>query len=59
MDDEYPIQIAPIGLKDILIPKKSENRLSALQPNLEKIKEISECYGGRGYYCETKKLNVE
>lgn len=44
IDSKYPIQIASIGLKDILIPIKSETQLHNLEPNFEKIKEISEKY---------------
>ena len=44
IDNKYPIQIVSTGLKDILIPIKSETRLHALQPSFEKIKEISKYY---------------
>ncbi|MCA5012043.1 MULTISPECIES: PhzF family phenazine biosynthesis protein [unclassified Enterococcus] len=44
IDQEYPIQIVSTGLKDILIAIRSESELHALQPNFEKIKELSESY---------------
>lgn len=44
IDNKYPIQIVSTGLKDILIPIISETQLHALQPNFEKIKEISKYY---------------
>ena len=39
IDNKYPIQIVSTGLKDILIPIKSETRLHALQPSFEKLKK--------------------
>ncbi|MBO0474226.1 PhzF family phenazine biosynthesis protein [Enterococcus ureasiticus] len=44
INNQYPIQIVSTGLKDILIPIKNEIRLDELQPNFEKIKEISKYY---------------
>lgn len=44
LDHAYPIQIVSTGLKDILIPIKSEAELHALQPNFEKIKALSASY---------------
>ncbi|MHC5252345.1 PhzF family phenazine biosynthesis protein [Listeria kieliensis] len=44
IEEKYPIQIVSTGLKDILIPIKSKTALHTLQPNFEKIKEISEHY---------------
>lgn len=44
VDPAYPIQIVSTGLKDMLIPIKSEAQLQALKPNFEKIKEISKAY---------------
>ena len=41
IDDKYPIQIVSTGLKDILIPIKSETRLHTLQPNFEKLKKLA------------------
>ena len=42
--DDYPIQIVSTGLKDILIPIKSEQRLNELEPDFDKIKELSAEY---------------
>ncbi|MGE7932546.1 PhzF family phenazine biosynthesis protein [Viridibacillus arvi] len=53
IDNKYPIQIVSTGLKDILIPIKSETRLHALQPNFEKIKEISKYYNVVGMHLYT------
>lgn len=44
IDREYPIQIVSTGLRDILIPIKSEARLHTLQPDFERIKDISKSY---------------
>ncbi|EAL13423.1 phenazine biosynthesis protein PhzF family [Bacillus cereus G9241] len=53
IDDKYPIQIVSTGLKDILIPIKNETRLHTLQPNFEKIKEISKYYNVVGMHLYT------
>ncbi|MBZ2404992.1 MAG: PhzF family phenazine biosynthesis protein [Liquorilactobacillus hordei] len=55
LDNKYPIQIASTGLKDILIPIKKEENLNTLQPNFEKIKEISEYYDVVGMHLYTFK----
>lgn len=44
IDEKYPVQIVSTGLKDILIRVKNETDLHTLQPNFEKIKEVSEHY---------------
>lgn len=41
ISDNYPIQIVSTGLKDILLPIKSEELLHRLTPNFEGIKELS------------------
>ncbi|EAK9822372.1 PhzF family phenazine biosynthesis protein [Listeria monocytogenes] len=41
LNANYPIQIVSTGLKDILTPVKSEADLYALEPNFEKVKEVS------------------
>lgn len=41
---EHPIQIVSTGLKDILIPIKTETQLRTVNPNFEKIKAISKAY---------------
>ncbi|MEK4497452.1 PhzF family phenazine biosynthesis protein [Bacillus sp. FSL R12-0069] len=53
IDDKYPIQIVSTGLKDILIPIKSETQLHTLQPNFEKIKETSKYYNVVGMHLYT------
>ncbi|EAC7885992.1 PhzF family phenazine biosynthesis protein [Listeria monocytogenes] len=49
----YPIQIVSTGLKDILIPIKSEADLYALKPNFEKVKEVSKQYEVVGMHLYT------
>lgn len=44
INNDYQIQIVSTGLKDILIPIKSEQLLNELEPNFEKIKELSAEY---------------
>lgn len=53
IDTQYPIQIVSTGLKDILVPIKSEADLNALKPNFEKIKEISRFYDVIGMHLYT------
>lgn len=53
IDSKMPIQIVSTGLKDLLIPIKSEIKLHALQPNFEKIKEISKYYQVIGMHLYT------
>lgn len=53
IETHYPIQIVSTGLKDILVPIKSEQRLSELTPNFEKIKEISQQYDVIGAHLYT------
>ena len=50
LDNQFPIQIVSTGLKDILVPIKSEAQLQALKPNFEKIKEISQKYNVVGMH---------
>ena len=53
IDNTYPIQIVSTGLKDILVPIKSETQLHTLEPNFEKIKEISKYYNVVGMHLYT------
>lgn len=53
IDNKYPSQIVSTGLKDILVPIKDEKQLHALQPNFEKIKEISKHYNVIGMHLYT------
>lgn len=53
IDKEFPIQIVSTGLKDILVPIKSEAQLQALDPDYKKIKEISKHYNVIGAHLYT------
>lgn len=44
IDDNVAIQIVSTGLKDILVPIKTEEQLHHLQPNFSEIKAISDDY---------------
>lgn len=50
---EFPIQVVSTGLRDILIPIQSEAQLHNLQPNFDKIKELSEKYDVIGTHLYT------
>lgn len=49
----FPIQIVSTGLRDILIPIKSDTLLHDLNPNFDKIKAISEKYDVVGTHLYT------
>lgn len=53
IDNKYPIQIVSTGLKDILIPIKSEEILSELKPDFEKIAEVSKTFNVVGMHLYT------
>ncbi|EAE8347066.1 PhzF family phenazine biosynthesis protein [Listeria monocytogenes] len=53
LNTNYPIQIVSTGLKDILIPIKSETDLHVLEPNFDKIKDISKQYDVVGMHLYT------
>ncbi|MBC1806233.1 PhzF family phenazine biosynthesis protein [Listeria sp. FSL L7-0993] len=53
LNANYPIQIVSTGLKDILIPIKSEAGLFALAPNFEEVKEVSKQYEVVGMHLYT------
>ncbi|EIL7050472.1 PhzF family phenazine biosynthesis protein [Listeria monocytogenes] len=53
LNANYPIQIVSTGLKDILTPVKSEADLYALEPNFEKVKEVSKQYEVVGMHLYT------
>ncbi|EOL43269.1 PhzF family phenazine biosynthesis protein [Enterococcus caccae] len=53
IDAKCPIQIVSTGLKDILIPIKSETELHELQLNFEEIKKISRHYNVVGLHLYT------
>jgi PhzF family phenazine biosynthesis protein len=54
---DLPVQIAFTGLPDIMVPIVSLRELSSLEPDLEKIADISKRHGSVGYHAfslETK-----
>ncbi|MBC1463081.1 PhzF family phenazine biosynthesis protein [Listeria welshimeri] len=53
LNTNYPIQIVSTGLKDILIPIKSEADLYALEPNFEEVKKVSKHYEVIGMHLYT------
>lgn len=53
LDDRFPIHIGFTGLRDILIPIKSLTELLSIQPNFEKVKDISQRYDVVGYHLFT------
>lgn len=53
LDDRFPIHIGFTGLRDILIPIKSLTQLLSIQPDFEKVKEISQRYDVVGYHLFT------
>ncbi|MCT4798448.1 PhzF family phenazine biosynthesis protein [Exiguobacterium profundum] len=53
LDDRFPILIGFTGLRDILIPIKSLTELLSIQPDFEKVKEISRQSDVVGYHLFT------
>lgn len=53
VNPNYQVQVVSTGLKDILIPITSEIDLHALEPNFEKIKEVSATYDVVGMHLYT------
>ncbi|HHQ0972826.1 TPA: PhzF family phenazine biosynthesis protein, partial [Listeria innocua] len=53
VNTNYQVQIVSTGLKDILIPITSEIDLHALEPNFEKIREVSATYDVVGMHLYT------
>ncbi|QNO15503.1 PhzF family phenazine biosynthesis protein [Alkalicella caledoniensis] len=51
--DKMPIQIVSTGLRDILLPIKSLEKLLNLEPNVSKIKDISQRYNVIGIHAFT------
>jgi PhzF family phenazine biosynthesis protein len=54
---DIPVQIVSTGLRDIIVPIVSLRELSRIEPDLDKIAEISKKYGAVGYHAfslETK-----
>lgn len=50
LDEKLPIQAVSTGLKDILVPLKSETVLKNLKPDMAKIEEISKKYNAVGLH---------
>ncbi len=48
--NELPCQIVSTGLKDIIIPVKDISILNSINPNFDKIKDISKKYNVIGYH---------
>jgi PhzF family phenazine biosynthesis protein len=51
--NDLPIQVVSTGLKDIMVPVKSIDVLHGINPNFDKIEEISKKYGATGYHVFT------
>jgi PhzF family phenazine biosynthesis protein len=50
LSEQLPVQAVSTGLKDILVPLKSNRILKRLQPDMKKIEEISAKYHGVGLH---------
>jgi PhzF family phenazine biosynthesis protein len=59
MDDKLPVQIVSTGLKDILVPLKSEAALKNLKPDMKEIEEISKKYNAVGLHVFAAALDSE
>jgi PhzF family phenazine biosynthesis protein len=53
IEEDLPVQIVSTGLKDIIVPIKNIDILSAINPNFEKVAEISKKYNTVGYHMFT------
>jgi len=53
ISDGLPVQIVSTGLKDIIVPIRSLKELLSIEPDFDKIKEISRKYDGAGYHLFT------
>ena len=53
ISENLPVQIVSTGLKDIFIPVKNLKNLFDIQPNFEKVANISKKYGTIGYHIFT------
>ncbi|KEJ01329.1 phenazine biosynthesis protein PhzF [Clostridium botulinum A2B7 92] len=53
IEADLPVQIVSTGLKDIIVPIKNIDILSAIKPNFEKVAEISKKYNTVGYHMFT------
>lgn len=57
IETDYPIQIVSTGLKDILVPIKTEEMLHDLQPDFSEIQNLSDEYGVVGMHLYTFNKN--
>jgi len=48
--DEFPVRIVSTGLRDIIVPIRSMDRLNAIRPDFGKIKDVSKKYRAAGYH---------
>jgi PhzF family phenazine biosynthesis protein len=53
MLEELPVQIVSTGLRDILVPVKNMEILNSINPDFEKVAEISSKYNTIGYHIFT------
>ena len=53
IETDYPIQIVSTGLKDILVPIKTEEMLHDLQPDFSEIQNLSDEYSVVGMHLYT------
>lgn len=53
MMEELPVQIVSTGLRDIMIPMKNIDLVNAIQPDYEKVSQISRKYNAIGYHIFT------
>ncbi len=53
IDEDLPVQIVSTGLRDIIVPIKNIDILSAIKPDFEKVAEISRKYNTVGYHMFT------
>jgi len=51
--EDLPVQIVSTGLRDIIVPVKNIDILSAIKPDFEKVAEISRKYNAVGYHLFT------
>lgn len=53
MDEELPVQIVSTGLRDIIVPIRSMVVLKEINPDLNKVAQISKKYNSVGYHLFT------
>lgn len=57
--NDLPLQIVSTGLRDIMVPVRSKEILHAIQPDMERIKELSTKYQVVGYHVFTLETESE